>query len=281
MEIKDRVAVVTGGASGIGLAMAAAFGERGAKIVLADIERRALEEAATTLRADGVEVLTVPTDVSDKAQVDALAAATIDHYGEVHIVCNNAGVGSRGLPIADLPIEDYQWVLGVNLFGVINGVTTFLPYLRQQDEGHIVNTASVAAVVCMPDMGPYNTAKAGVLALTETLYHELAAEGSNVGVSVLCPGWVRTALGTSDRNRPEALAVSFTSEQAVRVDERRKRIAELFATDSLSPAEVATLVIDAVDNQRFHVFTHPSMTAEVAARFERIVVGDNPEAPKI
>lgn len=281
MEISGRVAVVTGGASGIGLALASQLGALGARVVIADVERRALERAGEELQAAGVDVLAVATDVAVKAEVDALAAATIEHFGEVHIVCNNAGVGSRGLPIADLPIEDFQWILGVNLFGVIHGVNAFLPHLRAQDDGHIVNTASIAALINMPDMGPYNTAKAGVLALSETLHHELQAEGSAVGVSVLCPGWVRTSLGTSDRNRPENLAVTFTSEQAERVDARRRRIAELFANDSLSAAEVAQLVVDAIEHRRFHVFTHPSMTSEVAARFERIVAGDNPVAPRI
>lgn len=272
---------MTGGASGIGFALASRLGALGAKVVIADVERRALERAADELRAHGIDVLAVPTDVADKAEVDALAAATMDHYGAVHIVCNNAGVGSRGLPISDLPVEDFQWILGVNLFGVIHGVSAFLPLLRAQDEGHIVNTASVAAVINMPDMGPYNTAKAGVLALSETLFHELEAEGSGVGVSVLCPGWVRTALGTSDRNRPESLAVSFTSEQAARVDARRERIARLFATDSLPPEDVAELVVEAIGERRFHVFTHPSMTSEIEARFDRIVAGENPRAPRL
>lgn len=281
MDLDNKVAVVTGGASGIGFALGSRFAQRGARVVLADVEQRALAEAAERLAESGAEVLAVPTDVSDKDAVEALAAATIERFGAVHYVCNNAGVGSRGLPVSDLPVEDYQWVMGVNLFGVIHGISAFLPHLRAQDEGHIINTGSVASVVCMTGMAPYNAAKAAVLSLSETLYHELKAEGSAVEVSVLCPGWVRTALGTSDRNRPEALAVTFTSEQAAKVQQRRERIAELFANDSISAGEAADLVMDAIDNRRFHVFTHPSMTAEVAARFERIVAGDNPVVPAI
>lgn len=281
MDLENKVAVVTGGASGIGFALGSRFVRRGAKVVLADIEQRALAEAAERLSESGAEVLAVPTDVSDKHQVEALAAATIDRFGAVHYVCNNAGVGSRGLPVSDLPVEDYEWIMGVNLFGVIHGIHAFLPYLRAQDEGHIINTGSIASVVCMTGMAPYNAAKAAVLSLSETLYHELKAEGSAVEVSVLCPGWVRTALGTSDRNRPEALAVSFTSEQAVKVQERRERIAELFANDSISAGAAADLVMDAIDNRQFHVFTHPSMTDEVEARFERIVAGENPVVPAI
>ncbi len=281
MDLENKVAVVTGGASGIGFALGSRFVRRGAKVVLADIEQRALAEAAERLSESGAEVLAVPTDVSDKHQVEALAATTINRFGAVHYVCNNAGVGSRGLPVSDLPVEDYEWIMGVNLFGVIHGIHAFLPHLRAQDEGHIVNTGSIASVVCMTEMAPYNAAKAAVLSLSETLYHELKAEGSAVEVSVLCPGWVRTALGTSDRNRPEALAVSFTSDQATRVQQRREKIADLFANDSISAGEAADLVMDAIDNRRFHVFTHPSMTDEVAARFERIVAGDNPVVPAI
>jgi NAD(P)-dependent dehydrogenase (short-subunit alcohol dehydrogenase family) len=279
-NIEGKVAVITGAGSGIGFALAARLSEAGAKVVLADVERRALETAADSLRGRGAEVLAVATDVSDATQVEALAAATIDHYGEVHIVCNNAGVGSRGLAMAELPIQDYQWVLGVNLFGVIHGINSFLPHLRAQDQGHIINTASIAGLAPLPGMGPYSAAKAGVVALSETLHMELQAEGSNVDVSVLCPGWVRTGLGTSDRNRPEALAVSFTSEQAQQVQARRETIADIFTRDAIDPDVVADLVFDAITERRFYVFTHPEMGAEVAARFDRINNGEDPMAPK-
>ena len=281
MDFDGKVAVVTGGASGIGLALAERLAGRGAKIVLADVEQRALAEAATKLRETGVDVLAVPTDVSSKEQVDALAASAIGHFGQVNIVCNNAGVGSRGLPIADLPIEDFQWILGVNLYGVVHGVQAFLPYLRAQNEGYIVNTGSIASLINLPEMGPYNTAKAAVLSLSETLYHELKAEGSAVNVSVLCPGWVRTALGTSDRNRPEALAVEFTSDQAARVQVRREKIARLFAEDSISAGDAADLVIAAMEERRFYIFTHPSMADAVQNRFDHIAAAENPTPPEV
>ena len=150
-------------------------------------------------------MLTVPTDVSLEADVAALAATALEHFGDVHLVCNNAGVGSRGLPIAELPLEDFEWVLAVNLFGVIHGLRAFLPHLRANDVGHIVNTASTSGLYHLPRMGPYNASKAAVVALSETLRFELAAEGSKVGVSVLCPSWVRTNISTADRNRPGAL----------------------------------------------------------------------------
>jgi NAD(P)-dependent dehydrogenase (short-subunit alcohol dehydrogenase family) len=208
-DLEGRVAVITGGASGIGLAMAERFAAEGMRLVLADIERPVLQRAGEALKRGGAEVLTVPTDVSIEADVAALAATSLEHFGDVHLVCNNAGVGSRGLPIAELPLEDFAWVLAVNLFGVIHGLRVFLPHLRANDVGHIVNTASTSGLYHLPRMGPYNASKAAVVALSETLRFELAAEGSKVGVSVLCPSWVRTNIATADRNRPERFAYSL------------------------------------------------------------------------
>jgi len=279
VELEGKTVVVTGGASGIGRAMAERFAAAGSRLVLADVERPRLDEAVEALRGQGREVIGVPTDVSDRSQVHGLADAAIETFGAVDVVCNNAGVGSRGLPIAELPIEDFQWLLGVNLYGVIHGIEAFLPHLRAQNEGHIVNTCSISSFLYMQGMGPYNAAKAAVLALSETLQYELQDEGSGVGVSVLCPGWVRTNLGTADRNRPEALAVSFTTEQAAKVQARRERIAEVFARDGIEPERAAELVEDAVRTGRFYVLTHPGMTSEIERRFERIVSGGEPQAP--
>ena len=279
MDIDGKVAVITGGASGIGLAMAHRFARAGARLVLADIERPRLDAAVAELRAAGAEAMGVPTDVSQRDEVMALAQATLDAHGAVHVVCNNAGVGSRGLPIAELPVADYEWLFGVNLYGVIHGLEAFLPHLRLQNEGHIVNTASVASWLHMQGMGPYNASKAAVLALSETLHHELADEGSAVGVSVVCPFWVRTNLGTSDRNRPEALAVQFTTDQAARVAERRQRIAEIFATDAIEPEDVAERVLDAITQRRFYVFTHPDAMWQLEERFRRVIDGEEPTPP--
>ena len=279
MQLKGKVAVITGGASGIGFAMAERFAAEGARLVLADIEQPRLSEAVAALTAAGHEVIGVPTDVANRDQVQGLAAATLEHYGDVHIVCNNAGVGSRGLPISELPVEDFQWLLGVNLFGVIHGLEAFLPHLRAQNEGHIVNTASISSFLNMAGMGPYNASKAAVLALSETLFHELADEHSAVGVSVLCPFWVRTALGTSDRNRPESHAVMFTTEQADKIAVRRAKIAEVFARDAIEPSAVADLVVEAITERRFYVFTHPEATEQVATRFERVIAGADPTPP--
>ena len=212
-QLAGKIAVVTGGASGIGLALAKRFAAEGMKLVVADIERPVLEQAGEELAAAGAEVVTVPTDVSLESDVNALAAITLERFGDVHLVCNNAGVGSRGLTIAELPLNDFAWVTAVNLFGVIHGINAFLPHLRANGVGHIVNTASISGLYYLPRMGPYNASKAAVVALSETLRFELDAERSGVGVSVLCPSWVRTNITTSDRNRPERFSYTIESEQ--------------------------------------------------------------------
>src|SRR5262249_12435698 len=196
-HLEGKVAVVTGAASGIGRAMADCFAAEGMRVALADIERPALERTVGEMTAGGFDVLAVPTDVSVAAEVHALAATTLEHHGDVHLVCNNAGVGSRGLPIPQLPAADFASGIPVSLFGVSHGLQAFLPRLRANDEGHLVNTASASGLVHLPRMGPYNASKAAVVALSETLRFELEAEGSHVGVSVLCPSWTRTNISTS------------------------------------------------------------------------------------
>jgi NAD(P)-dependent dehydrogenase (short-subunit alcohol dehydrogenase family) len=278
-DLTGKVAVVTGAASGIGLALAQRFGADGMRVVMADIERPALERAGAALAETGVEVLTVPTDSSIEADVEALAAATIERFGAVHIVCNNAGVGSRGLTMADLPKRDFEWVLGVNLWGVIHGIAAFLPHLRLQDEGHIVNTASVSGLYHLPRMAPYNASKAAVVALSETLKFELDAEGSHVGVSVLCPSWVRTNISTAVRNLPERLAYELTTEQATEMAEYKARRKQQLSGDALEPEDVAIQVRDAVLNNTFYVITHPDSVANLEDRFRRILAGENPLPP--
>lgn len=276
--LDGRVAVITGGASGIGLAVARRCAGEGMKLVLADIERPVLQRAEAEL-ASRTEVLAVPTDVADADQVKNLAQRAVERFGAVHLVHANAGVGSRGLPISELPLTDFGWLWGVNLFGVLHTIHAFLPHLIAADEAHLVTTASIAALIHPPQMGPYNASKAAVLALTETLHHELAQSAPHVGVSVLCPGWVRTNLGSAERNRPEALAWTMNADQAAVVAERRKFIAEVFAKGGIDPDQVADLMVDAVKARRFHIFTHPDMHAEVDARFARISAGADPEPP--
>ena len=279
-ELAGKVAVVTGAASGIGRAMAERFCAEGMRVVLADIERPVLQRTADELAAAGFDVLAVPTDVSLEADVDALAAATFDHYGDVHLLCNNAGVGSRGLPIADLPRRDFEWVVAVNLFGVIHGLAAFLPRLRANDEGHVVNTASASGLVHLPRMGPYNASKAAVVALSETLRFELDAEGSHVGVSVLCPSWTRTNISTSDRNRPERFAYTIETDKLDEIADYKARRRTQLATIALEPEAVADQVCAAVKANRFYVLTHPDTRDAFAERAARIVAGDNPVEPQ-
>jgi NAD(P)-dependent dehydrogenase (short-subunit alcohol dehydrogenase family) len=278
-ELGGKVAVVTGAASGIGHGMARRFAAEGMRVVMADVERNALQSAVDELSATGAEVIAAPTDTSVFEEVEALAAQTLDRFGAVHVLCNNAGVGSRGLPFHELPLRDFGWVLGVNLWGVIHGLHAFLPHLRLQDEGHIVNTASVSAVYHLPNMAPYNASKAAVLALSETLKFELDAEGSHVGVSVLCPSWVRTNISTASRNLPERLAYELTTEQMTQIAEYKGRRKQQLVT-AMEPDEVADQVCDAIRTNRFYVITHPDSIANMQERFDRIVAGENPIEPQ-
>ncbi len=278
-ELAGKVAVITGAASGIGLAMAHRFASEGMKLVLADIERPALHKATEELAALGVDVVAFRTDTSVEADVNALAELAYERFGDVHLLCNNAGVGSRGLPVAELPLRDFEWVIGVNLFGVIHGLRAFLPAMRANDVGHIVNTASISAFYYLPRMGPYNASKAAVVALSETLKFELEAEGSNVGVSVLCPAWVRTNISTSDRNRPERFSYSLDTDQMAQLAEYKAKRRTQLATIARDPSEIADQVCDAVRANRFYILTHPEMVPNLEARFARIVAGENPVEP--
>lgn len=270
-DLQGKVAVVTGAASGIGLALSHAFAAQGAKVVMADIETDALERAAAEL--GDAEVRTVVCDVSDRAQVDALRDATLDAFGAVHVVCNNAGVAGGG-PIWAQSEADWNWVLGVNLWGVIHGVSAFTPLLIEQGEGHIVNTASIAGMISMPWGGTYNVSKHAVVTLSETLYADLQLVGaSNVGVSVLCPGWVQTRIHESARNRPSHMGGGGEPSEEQRA--MAAHVGNLIA-EGLNPREVADLVVGAVQEQRFYIFTHPHWMPLVSDRFDRILTGEGP-----
>ena len=277
-DLHGKVAVVTGAASGIGLALAQAFGAAGMKVVLADIEAEALEQAAATLPA-GIEAEAVVCDVSDGAQVDALRDSAVQRFGTVHVVVNNAGVSAGG-PVWEQSVEDWEWVLGVNLWGVIHGVRAFTPLLIEQGEGHIVNTASMAGLSSPPFMAVYNVSKHGVVTLSETLFADLAMTGATgVGVSVLCPGWVRTRIHEAGRNRPGAangLPVSDGAEQAGFAD-----VVGSLIESGLDPADVAAQVLDAVRQDRFYVLTHPEWDAMIAERTERIIARQDPGAASL
>jgi NAD(P)-dependent dehydrogenase (short-subunit alcohol dehydrogenase family) len=274
-DMINKTAVVTGAASGIGRAMATRFAAEGMRVVLADVEEPALLAFAQEVGASGAEVLPVVTDVSDGDQVEALAKAAEAAFGPVHVLCNNAGVGAAGL-LSDLTTSDWQWVLGVNLWGVIHGVRAFLPgMLAHGEPGHIVNTASLAGHLSGPFMAPYSASKFAVVALSEALFHELDMQRAAVGVSVLCPGWVNTNIYRSERNRPEALGGAPTA------DDPRAGFLRGVLEAGLAPADVAGMVIDAILANRFYVFTHPEMLPAAAQRFERIVAGDNPTPPSV
>ncbi len=257
-DLAGKVAVVTGGASGIGKGIAAALAAEGAQVVIADIQRDAMEAAAAEIGAAGVL-----TDVSDPASVDALAAAVLDRYGAVHVVCNNAGIGPLA-PVADLTLDDWRWMLGVNLWGVIHGVHTFLPVLKQnRDGGHIVNTASMAGLVAGPRLGAYAAAKYGVVGLTEVLAAELAADNSRVGVSVLCPGTIHTNIGTSSRNRPADLPdAGFKDIDIELEDNPRYRW--------VYPDVAGAVVVRAIKRGDLYALTHPDWYPMVAERHEAI-----------
>jgi len=257
-DLAGKVAVVTGGASGIGKGIAAQLVAEGARVVIADIQRDAMEAAAAEIGAAGVL-----TDVSDPASVDALAAAVLDRYGAVHVICNNAGIGPLA-PVADLTLDDWRWMIGVNLWGVIHGVHTFLPILkRNRDGGHIVNTASMAGLVAGPRLGAYAAAKYGVVGLSEVLAAELAADNSRVGVSVLCPGTVHTNIGTSSRNRPADLPdAGFKDIDIELEDNPRYRW--------IYPADAGAVVVRAIKRGDLYALTHPDWYPMVAARHEAI-----------
>jgi NAD(P)-dependent dehydrogenase (short-subunit alcohol dehydrogenase family) len=267
-DLEGKVAVVTGGASGIGRAMAARFAADGMQVVIADVEAAALASTAAELGVVGIR-----TDVADVASVQALADHVFDRFGTAHVLCNNAGVGGGG-QIAGLTIADWKWVLDVNLWGVIHGLQSFLPrILANPDGGHVVNTASVAGLLPSAGIGPYSAAKSAVVAISETLSKELQAAGSSVGVSVLCPGFVRTNIFDSQRNRPEALR---NPTKAVGDARARNDVLKQSLDTAMDPAEVAQQVRDAIVDDRFWITTHPEFLSAVTQRADDIVRGRNP-----
>jgi NAD(P)-dependent dehydrogenase (short-subunit alcohol dehydrogenase family) len=271
-----KVAVVTGAASGIGLGLSERFAAEGMHVVMADVEESALSKAASALADNGASVLPVLTDVADRAAVDALRDSAVAAFGAVHVVCNNAGVGGPHGALWECPPGEWDWVLGVNLGGVINGVRAFMPLLLEQDAGHMVNTSSIFGVFA-GTLGPYGVSKHAVAALTETLYFNLKAQGvSHVGVSVLCPGAVRTNFGTSARNRPSWAGPPVVRGEAEQ--ESAERFDRLSATGA-SPAEVASIVVDGIRARRFYLLTSENRNEAVTRRGEEIVAGGPPEPP--
>jgi NAD(P)-dependent dehydrogenase (short-subunit alcohol dehydrogenase family) len=255
-DLEGKVAVVTGGASGIGRALATACRDAGMRVVIADVEEHALRRAARELGVTGMLC-----DVSDAWSVQALADDVQEQFGTCHLLCNNAGVGGGGR-FEELTLNDWRWVLGVNLWGVIHGLQSFLPLLRANpDGGHVVNTASLAGLSPLPGAAPYAASKYAVVGISETLREELA--GTPVGVSVLCPGFVRTNIFTSQRNRPDDLR---NDEPKVEARTANEGIIRVVMETAIDPSDVATHVLDAVRDGRFWVITHPEMLAGVLER---------------
>ena len=260
-ELEGKVAVVTGGASGIGKGIAEALKAEGVELVIADIEDGALQRTAKELGATGIQ-----TDVSDAASVDALAKEVVERFGTAHVVVNNAGIGPMGR-IADLTLDDWKWMIGVNLWGVIHGIHAFLPILKaNEDGGHIVNTSSMAGLVGMPGLGSYTLTKYGVLGLTEVLAKELEEDGSKVGATVLCPGTIHTNIGTSSRNRPSGNAGGLHD---VDISQEGSEV-DMSGVRWMIPIEVGAIVVDCIKSGELYALTHPDWWDMVEPRFVAI-----------
>ena len=274
-KLKGKVAAVTGAASGLGRSMALAFAAEGMDIALADVDEVNLTAVADEVQEKGVRAITLKVDVSQAAQVDAFRDQAIARLGAVHVVCNNAGVAPLG-PLWESSVGDWEWILGVNLWGVIHGVRAFAPALIAQNEGHIVNTASVAGLISPPGMGAYNVTKHAVVALSETLYHDLRERKSKVGVSVLCPAYVPTGIADSERSRPKHLAAATKSPET---QAKEAMVRKAVKSGKISAAEVAQAVVKAVKADRFYILTHEGITSAIRARMEDILKARAPRNP--
>lgn len=266
-QVRGKVAVVTGAASGIGLAMTEAFVGAGMKVVMADIEEGALVAEASRLGDAGADVLAVVTDVTDDGSVAALATEALGAYGGVQVLCNNAGVAPAGPMLGTTP-ADWRWSVGVNVLGVAYGVSTFGPIMLEAGEGHIVNTASEAGLVTNNMLGMYCATKHAVVGLSESLYREL--EDTPVGVSVLCPSLVDTKIFHSERNRLDGADMSAAEHATL------GPLRESIAAMGIAPSKVAGDVLDAILSDRFWIFTHPDTATYAGARFGDIAAGRNP-----
>lgn len=274
-ELAGKVAVVTGAASGLGRAMALAFADEGMHLALADVDDAGLQETRTRLDGKDVKSIVMRLDVSKASEVEAFARKCFQELGAVHVVCNNAGVALSG-PVWETSEAEWQWILGVNLLGVVNGVRAFAPRLIAQDEGHIVNTASVAGLISPPGMGAYCVSKHAVVTLSEALHHDLRERGSRVGVSLLCPAYVPTGIADSERNQPPGVSVSSKSNERVA---KEAALRKAVAAGKLSADDVARAAVAAVKENRFYVLTHPGIKGAVRARMEDVLEERVPRDP--
>jgi NAD(P)-dependent dehydrogenase (short-subunit alcohol dehydrogenase family) len=274
-EFKDKVAVITGAASGIGRALADRCVQEGMRVVLADVEVEALTKAEVSLKASGATVLAVRTDVSRARDVEALAERAREAFGAVHLLCNNAGVATEAA-VWESSIAEWEWVMGVNLWGVIHGVRVFVPLMLAQDtECHIVNTASMAGLISGPGVGAYKVTKHGVVTLSETLYHELAERGAKVKVSVLCPGIVNTRILESARNRPGHVPTEAPGPSSG----ARWEVLRQLVPAGMPPGQVADAVFGALRKGQFYILTDPEGKESVRTRMEDILQDRNPSPP--
>jgi NAD(P)-dependent dehydrogenase (short-subunit alcohol dehydrogenase family) len=267
MDVKGKTAVVTGGASGIGRGIVRCLAGRGMNVVLADIEQPPMDEVVAEVAALGTVAIGVRTDVSKLDEVEALAAAALDRFGAVHVLCNNAGVGVSN-PLGATSMEDWRWTLDIDLWGPIHGVHVFLPIMERQGEGHINSTASMAGLYAGASLGAYNVAKHGVVALMASLERDLRLAGSPVRASVLCPGPINTNIVDSERNRPADSAAQHVA------NERGKKFWDILTkslAEGMNPDDVGPMVLDAVVNDRFWVLTHPELASWVTKQNQQMV----------
>jgi NAD(P)-dependent dehydrogenase (short-subunit alcohol dehydrogenase family) len=273
MELKGKTAVITGGASGIGLATAIQFSKAGAKIVLGDIEDGPLHTQVEEMRSHGATVIGVHCDVAKESDVEGLRDAALKEFGAVHVIFNNAGVA--GGSTIGTPKKIWDWVMSVNLDGVVNGMNAFIPLFLEQNEGHVVNTASEAGLVGVAGMGPYNASKFAVVGISESLFHELANTGKNVHVSVLCPNFVRTRIFESERNMPKELASYAENPEGAEI----KKVAAALVNAGIDAADVAKAVEEAVVNEKFWILTHEHSALRITElRLEWMRGGPSPMA---
>lgn len=275
---EGKTAVITGGASGLGLAMAHRFADAGMNIVIGDIESEPLAMAESALSAKGVKVLPRRTDVAQPEELEALAESAYSRFGAVHILCNNAGVGGSPGPMWELSLDDWKWVVDVDLWSVVHGVRSFVPrMIASGEEAHVVNTASVAGLVSGAVGGPYTVSKFGVVALSEQLYFELGRAGHNIGVSVLCPGFVNTNIFDSGRNRQQEYGTQSVAAPTPQGTQMRDQLMAM-RNSMMQPAEIGELVFQAVSSRDLYIVPTGSENLETAlrTRLENVIERRNP-----
>jgi NAD(P)-dependent dehydrogenase (short-subunit alcohol dehydrogenase family) len=281
-NLQGKVAVITGAAEGIGKGIATRAAAEGMKLVLADINADKLEQTVAEFKANGIEVIGVPTDVASEKQINALAEQAFAKFGNVHLLVNNAGV-AVAKPAWETTQQDWDWVMGVNFYGVTHALRAFVPtMLKHGEEGHIVNTASMAGLTSQPSLASYNASKHAVVTVSEGLHHDLALRQSRIKVSVLCPGWVKTAIGHSERNRTAAGDSGATLATAIDPVAAKVGMSVLQAVQNGIPvAQVADEVFDAIASERFYILTHPEMKQAIEIRMQDVLQQRAPTLLKI